>query len=285
MNLASAESYKYGIIGHNIGYSVSPAMHNSAFLSLELPHTFELIDLEKVDDFFIGTLWNSEKFRGCSVTIPHKQNVMPYVDRLSDAAREIGSVNTLLKEVKKEGEGFEVYGDNTDWIGMRTPLSRSSQEGGLALILGGGGTARAAAYAARSLGLTIFYYNRTPEKVVELANTFGGKVLQNLEEEGLLAHALKQGKLLNVVISTLPANVGFELPGWIISRKPTIFDVNYKPYHTKLLIQAEGMGCEVVRGSEMLWEQGVGQFELWTGETAPYEVMKRTVLRNCLPEE
>ena len=64
-----------------------------------------------------------------------------------------------------------------------------------------------------------------------------------------------------------------------------IFDVNYKPYNTKLLLQSEAAGCTVVRGSEMLWEQGVGQFELWTGRTAPYAVMKSAVLKNCLPEE
>jgi len=88
------------------------------------------------------------------------------------------------------------------------------------------------------------------------------------------------------VISTLPASVGLELPSYILDNyHPVIFDVNYKPYWTKLLHQAQDNQCDFVRGSEMLWEQGVGQFEIWTGRTAPYKVMKDVVLSNCLPEE
>jgi shikimate 5-dehydrogenase len=69
------------------------------------------------------------------------------------------------------------------------------------------------------------------------------------------------------------------------SKYPIVFDVNYKPYSTNLLRQAEDNGCQVIRGSEMLWEQGVVQFELWTERTAPYGVMKGVVLRNCLPQD
>ena len=96
-----------------------------------------------------------------------------------------------------------------------------------------------------------------------------------------------QGDGLRVVISTLPTAAKFVLPEWLLDetkKRPIVFDVNYKPYYTDLLRQAEAMGCKFVRGSEMLWEQGVGQFELWTGRTAPYSVMKEVVLKNCLPE-
>ena len=71
----------------------------------------------------------------------------------------------------------------------------------------------------------------------------------------------------------------------MLPSQPVVFDVNYKPYSTVLLQQAEAAGCTVVRGSEMLWEQGVGQFELWTERSAPYKVMKDVVLENCLPKE
>ena len=189
---------------------------------------------------------------------------------------------------------------------------------GVALILGGGGTARAAAYAASKLGLERVYYNRTPSKAQELAESFGGTAISSLEQSSYDPVAEKfnlkdatdgendssdmsLGDLLQsmngqvrVVISTLPAAVGFELPKWFIngckedptdSSKPIIFDVNYKPYWTNLLYQADKSGFPIVRGSEMLWEQGVGQFELWTGRTAPYKVMKQVVLSNCLPIE
>ena len=108
------------------------------------------------------------------------------------------------------------------------------------------------------------------------------------EGEGSLGGALKEaGATVRVVISTLPAAAGFEIPQWLVreERSLVVFDVNYKPYHTPLLRQAEAAGLDVVRGSEMLWEQGVGQFELWLDQDAPYEVMKRVVLENCLPKE
>jgi len=158
------------------------------------------------------------------------------------------------------------------------------------LILGGGGTARAAAFAATKLGLEKIYFNRTPSKVEELAREFGGVVAKSLDNDRSNEESL--GSLLNeskgrvaVVISTLPAAAEFQLPEWLLESDPLplVFDVNYKPYETALLRQATERGCDVVRGSEMLWEQGVGQFELWTGRKAPYGVMKNVVLENCLP--
>ena len=161
------------------------------------------------------------------------------------------------------------------------------------MILGGGGTARAAAYAATKLGLERIYFNRTREKAKELAKEFGGVVASNLDndaedKDSLGALLSENNGNVKVVMSTLPAASKFELPDWMLSSSvslPIVFDVNYKPYNTALLLQATSKGCDVVRGSEMLWEQGVGQFELWTGRTAPYGVMKKVVSENCLPGE
>lgn len=304
---------RYAILGHNIAYSVSPQMQGSAFAAVKLPHTYTRADVENVKEFVEGPIWNDDNFGGCSVTIPHKQNIIPYVDVLTDAAKEIGSVNTVI--VKKDKFGTRVLiGENTDWRGIFNPLSRrigddiitkSKEENEkqeisptqYALILGGGGTARAAAYAAAKLGLERIYFNRTPEKAMDLAKEFGGVVANSLsdddESEGSLRSILKGenikvGGSIKVVISTLPAAANFELPEWMLldtTNLPVVFDVNYKPYNTPLLLQAVRFGCDVVRGSEMLWEQGVGQFELWTGRMAPYGVMKKVVLENCLPKD
>lgn len=321
---------RFGILGHNIAYSVSPAMQGGGFAAVGLPHSFELVDMETVEEIVKGEFWLDEYFGGCCVTIPHKQAIIPYLNRLTDAAEAIGAVNTVLvqetntnldavnddEETKKKMMTERVLvGDNTDWKGIFNPLNRLLGSGSdsikkeVALILGGGGTARAAAYAATQLGLEKVYYNRTPSKAEELAARFGGTVALNLDGSGScdeggqssssLGDILKSmGGELRVVISTLPAAAEFELPNWIIKggssgkgqegdvyRRPIVFDVNYKPYYTKLLYQAEGEGFPIVRGSEMLWEQGVGQFELWMGRTAPYKVMKDVVLKNCLPVE
>eukprot|EP00977_Amphora_coffeiformis_P006850 scaffold1501_cov158-Amphora_coffeaeformis.AAC.5 len=303
---------KYAILGHNIAYSVSPQMHGAAFRATKLPHEYLRVDVETVEEFIESDLFKSDDFGGTSITIPHKQSIIPYVDVLSESAKTIGSVNTLV--VKEEyfngGDGEDlddpdesqgefrrvIYGDNTDWKGIYNPLNRIlggsiKKDADVCLILGAGGTARAAAFVAKKLGLKIIYYNRTPEKAADLVSSFGGSLALSLEAEGddSLGSLLEQAAL-KVVISTLPAAAEFELPTWILEKEekgqlPVVFDVNYKPYNTKLLLQAEAAGCSLVRGSEMLWEQGVGQFELWTGRTAPYAVMKTTVLQNCLPKE
>jgi len=295
---------RYAILGHNIAYSVSPQMQGSAFAAVKLPHTYSRADVETVEEFVEGPIWNDEDFGGCSVTIPHKRNVIEHLDVLTDAAREIGSVNTVI--VKKDKRGTRVLiGENTDWRGIYNPLKRrlGDDNDGVgdgtnkkyALILGGGGTARAAAYAARQLGLERIYFNRTPEKAADLAKEFGGAVAGSLDdivegaEDSLGAMLSRNGGSVKAVISTLPAAAEFELPEWMLASSaaalPVVFDVNYKPYNTALLLQAAKRGCDVVRGSEMLWEQGAGQFELWTGRTAPYGVMKRVVLENCLPKK
>jgi pentafunctional AROM polypeptide len=292
---------RYAILGHNIAYSVSPQMQGSAFAAVKLPHTYSRADVETVEEFVEGPIWNDDNFGGCSVTVPHKQNIIPHVDVLTDAAKEIGSVNTVI--VKKDKFGRRVLiGDNTDWRGIYNPLTRrignDTKDGGgktrYALILGGGGTARAAAFAASKLGLERIYFNRTPEKAMDLAAEFGGVVARSLDNDRDVGDSLggllfKNNGSFEVVISTLPAAVEFQLPEWMLlgndarSPLPIVFDVNYKPYNTALLLQALGRGCIVVRGSEMLWEQGVGQFELWTGRKAPYGIMKKVVLDNCLP--
>lgn len=294
----AATPQKFAIIGHNIAYSVSPAMHNAAYAELGLPHTYGLIDEESVDTIVASDFWVDPDFRGMSVTIPHKQTIMPFLDELSDAAERIGAVNTVIVEKMASGERRTLRGDNTDWIGIYNPLKArlgdaSANKGGAALILGAGGTARAAAYAATQLGLERIYYNRTPSKAQELADAFGGTVVGDLSgpsdggDDKTLGDVCKEKDLkVRVVLSTLPAAAGFELPEWLAADKSTVvFDVNYKPYWTPLLRQAEAAGLDVVRGSEMLWEQGVGQFELWLDQDAPYDVMKKVVLENCLPKE
>jgi pentafunctional AROM polypeptide len=164
---------KYAILGHNIAYSVSPQMHGAAFAATKLPHEYVRVDVETVEEFIESELFTASDFGGTSVTIPHKQAIIPYVDVLSESAKAIGSVNTII--VKEEyvsaeehvGDGEEeggedgfrrvIYGDNTDWKGIYNPLSRllgsQRQAGDTCLILGAGGTARAAAFVvAQKLG-------------------------------------------------------------------------------------------------------------------------------------
>lgn len=291
---------KYAILGHNIAYSVSPQMHGAAFAATKLPHEYIRVDVPTIEEFVDSPFFKSDDFGGTSVTIPHKQAIIPYIDVMSEAAKSIGSVNTVIAREEFIDDEMKrvIYGDNTDWRGIFNPLKRllgfiDEESSDFALILGAGGTARAAAYVAGRLGLKKIYFNRTPSKAADLVESFGGVVLSNLGREEAddgqsLGDILRAnaGGTIRVVISTLPAAANFKLPEWLLdtddkSKLPVVFDVNYKPFNTALLLQAQTAGCKVVRGSEMLWEQGVGQFELWTGRTAPYSVMKHVVLDNC----
>lgn len=285
---------RFGILGHNIAYSVSPLMQGAAFDTTKLPHKYERHDLETVEEFVKGDFFNDPNFGGASVTIPHKQAIVPYIDVLSDAVNKIGSVNTIIAKKNKSGNRRVLIGDNTDWKGMYNPCRRKIgddvKEGEYALVLGGGGTARAAAYTATQLGLPRIYWGRTLSKAQDFADTFGGTAVSSLDEEGegsLGAFLEENGAKIKLVLSTIPKTAKFELPPWLLADPtslPVVLDVNYKPYNTPLLLQCVEAGCDVVRGSEMLWEQGAGQFELWTGRMAPYGVMKSVVLKNCLED-
>ena len=147
---------RYGILGSGISYSVSPAMQGGAFEACGLPHTFELVDRETVEDIVDGEFWNDAAFGGCCVTIPHKQSIIPYVDELTEAAEAIGAVNTVVVKKDDDDHGSVqekkrvLVGDNTDWRGIFNPLQRrlggsvasttGSNDGtkNVALILGGG---------------------------------------------------------------------------------------------------------------------------------------------------
>jgi len=140
------EQKKYAILGHNIAYSVSPQMHGAAFAATKLPHEYIRVDVPTVQEFVDSSFFKSSDFGGTSVTIPHKQSIIPHLDVLSESARAIGSVNTVIAKEEYENDSFKrvLYGDNTDWRGIFNPLNRllgGRVEYGsdFVLILGAGG--------------------------------------------------------------------------------------------------------------------------------------------------
>ena len=140
-------------------------------------------------------------------------------------------------------------------------------------MVGAGGAARAAAFAAKKLGFKILYYNRTPEKAHLLRESFGGEVI-----EGDLGGIDKK---VRIVYSSLPAAAEFTVPSSLLHENLIMFDANYKPKNTKMILQGMEAGCEVIRGSEMFYVQGVEQHQLWFKRTAPFGVMQELVMRKC----
>jgi pentafunctional AROM polypeptide len=255
---------KYFLFGTPIQQSMSPAMHNAAYRALLLPHDYGLCESDSVEMY--EAVLQDPSFGGASVTIPHKESIGRFLDEVSTEAKSIGAVNTVARV---EGR---LVGYNTDWLGIKLPISRlmSTQEGRTkGLVVGAGGTARAACFALKSLGLEVLVYNRSPEKGEELARLFGGTFVSDL--------SVLPCDELAAVVSTVPAQAQFTLPAEVIAQRPIVLDVVYKPVRTPLVEQALAGDCPCIQGATMLLEQGVQQFEIWNQRRAPRSEMDAAV--------
>jgi len=277
--------------------SRSPAMHNAAFAETGLPHVYSVCELEKagLEDISSTTSavlrerLRAETFGGASVTIPHKQVIMPFLDELSDAAKQIGAVNTVIPSLSEDGRVI-LRGDNTDWLGVCAALEatllnrKKNEKRRRALLVGSGGTARAAAYAlteggrSRNRDYELYLYARDSSKAQLLADAFNGHCLSQLDSKE--AKTLYESGGFDVIVSTIPGDAHFSLPDVALDASPAVLDVAYKPAETALLIQALERGCPVAQGATMLLEQGIAQFELWTGLKAPRDVMRAAVFKD-----
>ncbi|KZT36947.1 Shikimate dehydrogenase [Sistotremastrum suecicum HHB10207 ss-3] len=286
--LGQLPARRFFLFGTPIAHSMSPTLHNSGFLELGLPHVYGLLETPTVDAD-IESLINSEDFGGASVTIPHKLDIMPLLDILSPHAKTIGAVNTIIPSVQDDGSRV-LIGDNTDWLAIFNCINARLVDGitpqTTALIIGAGGTSRAALYALHHLGLkTIYIFNRTKSKAEDVARGFPNEynivVLDSL--------TAFPGDPPSVVLSTVPAvsttivpgtKGSLYLPASILSaNRGVVVDMAYKPAVTPLIALAQQSSAwETVQGVELLIEQGYYQFESWTGRKAPRGLMRETVL-------
>jgi pentafunctional AROM polypeptide len=231
-------------------------------------------------------------FGGASVTIPHKTDIIKELDELSPAARLIGAVNTIIP-MHLEGGTTRLVGDNTDWIGIRnTILSKSSDNwspNDSGLVIGAGGTARAAVYALHSLGLgTIYILNRTKSNAEQLMNNFP-------REYGIIvlpSSAMLEKTPPGIVVGTVPSAATIEgelkLEDAIFCRfgGGIVVEMAYLPKTTPLVELATKISVEssqsewnVVYGVEVLLEQGYEQFRLWTTHRPPHRAIKEKVIQ------
>jgi len=265
-----AHPLNFYLFGTPISKSRSPLMHNTGFQFHKLPYVYELFDTPNVEE--VAKCLRLPRTLGGSVTIPHKQSVIPYLDDLSVDAKAIGAVNTIYK---KNGRTF---GHNTDWIAIYRLTKHGLKESGVhvdssstALIVGAGGTALAACYAMTKLGMNLVVYNRTAENAEKLVQKFGGKVCTDLSKL----------ETAHVVVGTVPPTANFELPEHLVKQKPVTVELVYFPRKTPLIQQAEKVGCKVVEGIELLFEQGVAAFEFFTdGKKAPRKEIKEAFLKS-----
>jgi shikimate dehydrogenase len=263
------------LIGHPVAHSLSGAMQQAAFDALGVDATYELWDRPPIQLPEAIAELRSDDFLGANVTIPHKERVVPMVDRLTEEGAATGAVNTITKEAKR------LVGHNTDVAGFRTALDRlvgKQKMPRFAIVLGAGGGARAVVYGLITEGFQrIVVFNRHLHRAEGLVKHFG-KSAAHMElrampwHESIIEAELAKTKLLINATSIGLATDESPVPGEILPPDLLVLDLIYN--RTRLLRDAEAAGSTVMDGELMLLHQGAAAFTLWTGQPAPLELMQ-----------
>ena len=266
----------YGLIGYPVKHSFSPAMHNAAFEHLGLNYVYLAFCVSDVAGAIRGM--RALNIRGLSVTVPHKLEVMPYLDQIDPVAQQIGAVNTVVNDTGC------LKGYNTDWIGFVHSLEvHAPIQDQRVVILGAGGAARAIAFGIKQRGGKMTILNRAEE--IALAQALATEIDCPCGELSQLASVTEADIVINATsVGMSPLDDKTVIDTRYLRPEQVIYDVVYTPLETKFLREAKERGCRVIPGYEMLLLQGVAQFELWTGKPAPVDLM-RTILKERLLEK
>ena len=266
----------FGLIAADTSYSLSPHMHNRAFRTVGSNSVFVPLQTRDLNSFMRRMVLRGSRevelnFGGFSVTNPHKQLIMKYLDDVDETAREIGAANTV------KVNGGKLTGHNTDAPGFIRPLKDlfGDLKGSRAFVAGAGGASRACIYALKNEGVKVTVLARDKSRADSLAEEFDisastlTAVRHSLDTE-ILVNATPlgtRGQHEDVSIAVAEELGGVKL----------VYDLVYKPSETRLLREAKKAGAKALGGLEMLVAQGARQFEIWTGNKAPAEEMKAAI--------
>lgn len=248
------ETQLNAVTGFPLGHTLSPKLHGRIYGMLKINAVMLAFPQENIDAMIktvralnIGLL---------AVTLPHKQEVMKYLDHIDETAKKIGAVNTVINR------GGKLYGYNTDIDGIREALKDTEIRGKNVLVLGAGGAARPLCWFLKKNGANIFCHNRTMQKAEELMKEFGGAALDE--------KALGKTKA-DVIVNATP--VGMEphagessIDKKLLRGEQTVFDLIYNPAETQLLKDAKNIGAKTINGMPMLVAQALEQVKLWSGK-------------------
>ncbi len=285
----NAETRIYGVAGDPVRSSLSPAMLNTAFAQANVNAVYLPLLTRSAEELF--ALARALPLAGFSVTMPLKQAVLPFLDRIDPLAARIGAVNTVRREPDGSFSGY-----NTDAAGVTTPLAQHLElAGARILVVGAGGAARAAVFACSDLGAQVFVVNRTHDAAGALAHQAGATALpwEQLSHQPALegfTDGLKDGppdaRTFDALIQATPAGMRgnpTDLPPDLEQvQTKLVFDMVYNPLETPLLRLARARGLDTISGLEMFVHQGAAQFELWTGQRPKLEAMRQTVLQHLV---
>ena len=272
----------YGVIGWPIKHSLSPAMHNAAFKELGIDAEYKLFEVkpEELEDFII----NGKGIAGFNITVPHKEKCMAILDSIDPLAGSIGAVNTI---VIKSGK---LIGYNTDSYGFITALEKDLDfkiKGKSIFLLGSGGASRAVSFALAANGTKkIILTDLFPDKVRLLAENikkfYPACNVDIIEPKAIYREDDLGGAdlLVNATPIGLKKDDPFLFDKSVFKKGLAVYDLVYNPEKTKLVETAKNIGLKSSGGLGMLLYQGAKSFELWTGKTAPIEVMRNALLKS-----
>lgn len=273
----------FSVIGDPISQSMSPYMHNPAFVELGLNAVFIPFLVKNIDEFITRMVKPETRgvelnFGGFSVTMPHKQAIIPHLDAIDEVARAIGAVNT----VKIDDDG-KLTGFNTDAYGFITPLKAKLgdiQDARVA-VFGAGGAARAVVYALKEEGAEVTVFARDSYKGTAFANEFGVNYSDSSNFRSQISD-LKSNFEIVVNATPLGMKAPFEndsiLTADELKNVKFVFDLVTKMTDTPLIAEAKKAGVPAIGGLDMLIAQGAKQIEIWTGRPGPEDLMREKLL-------
>ncbi|HYL94006.1 MAG TPA: shikimate dehydrogenase [Alphaproteobacteria bacterium] len=256
----------YGVAGDPITHSLSPIMMNTAFRRENVNAVYLALHAKTLDDLLECV--RNIPIHGLSVTMPYKEAILKHLDKTDPLTAKIGACNTVVR-----AQDGNLYGFNTDAIGVVRPLeSRLHLPGAKILVLGAGGAARAAVFGLKERGADISILNRTPAPAQTLAKQAKAKAI---------TRSMLKKLQFDVIINATPAGMeGNRDPMPLTEqelRTKYFFDMVYLPSETKMVKMARAKGIHVILGAEMFVQQGARQFEIWSGKPAPWQEMARVV--------
>jgi 3-dehydroquinate dehydratase/shikimate dehydrogenase len=256
----------FGVVGDPVAHSLSPVMLNTAFRRENVNGVYLALHAKKLDDLMACV--RDIPINGLSVTMPYKEEILKHLDKTDPLTEKIGACNTVVRS-----QDGKLYGFNTDVAGVVRPLEMRMRLPGLkVLVLGAGGSARAAAFGLKERGAEVYILNRTPGPAQTLAKQARAKAINR---------SLLKKLAFDVLINATPVGMeGNRDPLPLTEQEfqaKYFFDMVYTPAETKMVRLARSKGIHVILGSEMFVQQGARQFEIWTGKPAPVLDMQRVV--------
>lgn len=279
----NTETRMIGLLGYPLKHSYSPSMQNAAFRKMGLNIIYMPIEVseENLGDVIKGI--SKMNFDGFNVTIPHKVNVIKYLDEVDELAEKIGAVNVVAIQ------GGRLKGYNTDGQGFLKSFevgTGESAENKSILIIGSGGASRAISMTMAVSGAkNIYICNRTIEKAVELAEDINKKTGRSQIASALKYSGLKEILAgIDILINTTsigmhPDTDALPIEKELLHKELIVCDIVYNPLKTKLLKEAQKVGCQTLTGISMLVYQGAEAFRIWTGQAPPIETMFASIER------